>query len=108
MFNSTRLEGYDEFNMIFDMHSHPGHANWEGTKGASTGDMNNARHNRFKQAGMQNIDTWFKKDGKWTVYPKHYVYHKQSKTLYHYTPWKPNRHIRETSKASDLHRGLGL
>ena len=57
---------------------------------------------------MTNTNTWFKKDNSYTVFPKHYVYHKQSSTLYHYTPWENNIFIRETSKGSDLYRDLGF
>ena len=107
---STSLSRYNEFNQIFNIHSHPGDATWEGTKGASTGDQNIVinRYNRFQGAGMKHPDVWFKKDGQWTVFPKNYVYHKQSKTLYNYTPWKSNIFIRKTSKASDMHRNLGF
>jgi len=116
VFNSTGIDGYDEFNMIFDMHSHTGTATEPGTKGASgfgdyySGDMSyiTNRYRRFQGAGMKNTSTWFKKDDQWTVFPKHYVYHKQSKVLYHYTPWKNNVFIRNTSKASDLYRNLGF
>jgi hypothetical protein len=114
---STTLSQYDEFSQIFDIHSHPGDASWEGTKGASgyggdyyTGDMAIIadRYQRFQNAGMKYISTWFKKDNQWTVFPKHYVYHKQSKILYHYTPWKNNVFIRKTNKASDMYRNLGF
>ncbi|MFP4664303.1 MAG: JAB-like toxin 1 domain-containing protein, partial [Bacteroidales bacterium] len=109
---STALSGYNEFNQIFNIHSHPA---VDGTKGGSPctplgGDMCNIRrrYRRFQNAGMKRTDTWFKKGNQWTVFPKHYVYHKQSKTLYNYTPWKNNVFIRETSKASDMYRNLGF
>lgn len=57
---------------------------------------------------MKHPNVWFKKDGKWSVYPKHYVYHKQSKVLYNYTPWKNNVFIRKISKTSDMYRNLGF
>ncbi len=113
---STTLSGYNEFNQIFNIHSHPGDATWEGTKGASgygdyySGDMANIanRYRRFQNAGMKNTSTWFKKDDRYTVFPKHYVYHKQSKVLYNYTPWKHNVFICKTNKASDMYSNLGF
>ncbi len=109
---STSLSKYNEFDQIFNIHSHPA---VDGTKGGSKctvfgGDMCNIvdRYYRFQRAGMTRTDTWFKKDGKWTVFPKHYVYHKHSKVLYNYTPWKNNVYIRKISKASDMHRNLGF
>ncbi|MGE0021885.1 MAG: RHS repeat-associated core domain-containing protein [Draconibacterium sp.] len=107
---STTLSQYDEFDQIFSIHSHPGNATWEGTKGGSTGDQNLIinQHNRFKSEGMQGVNAWFKKDGSWTVLPKTYVYHKQSKTLYNYTPWKSSVFIRKINKANDMYRNLGF
>ena len=112
--NSTSIPGYSEFNMIFDMHSHPGYES-DGTKGASPctsfgGDMCNIsnRYRRFQKAGMKYTNRWFKNGTEWSVFPKHYVYHKKSKTMYHYTPWKSSIFIRKTTKSSDLHRNLGI
>jgi hypothetical protein len=107
---STTLSRYDEFNQIFNIHSHPGDATWEGTKGGSTGDQNIIinRYYRFQRAGMKHPDVWFNKDGQWTVFPKNYVYHKQSKILYNYTPWKSSVFIRKTNKANDMYRNLGF
>jgi len=116
VFSTTDISGYSEFNLIFDMHSHTGTETDPGTKGASgfgayySGDMSyiSARYRRFQSAGMKDTKTWFKKDNQWTVFPKHYVYHKQSKVLYHYTPWKNDVYIRQTSKASDMYYNLGF
>ncbi|MFZ5430430.1 MAG: RHS repeat-associated core domain-containing protein [Bacteroidota bacterium] len=107
---STILNRYNEFNQIFTIHSHPGNETWEGTKGASIADQNSIinSYNRFKQAGMVQSEAWFKKDGQWTVFPKHYVYHKQSKVLFNYTPWESRVFIRKTNKSSDLYRNLGF
>ena len=107
---STMLNRYNEFNQIFTIHSHPGNATWEGTKGASIADQNSIinRYNRFMQAGMVQPEAWFKKDGQWTVFPKHYVYHKQNKILFSYTPWESSVFIRKTNKSSDLYRNLGF
>ena len=68
----------------------------------------NNRYDVFEDAGMQRTDTWFKVDNKWTVFPKHYVYHKKSKVLYNYTPWELSIYIRKTNKASDLYRNFGF
>ena len=107
---STTLSQYDEFDQIFSIHSHPGNATWEGTMGGSTGDQNNIinQYYRFKSAGMQGTNAWFKKDGSWTVLPKNYVYHEQSNTLYNYTPWKSSVFIRKINKANDMYRNLGF
>ncbi len=112
---STGLSQYSELNMIFNIHSHPGDGiiNWEGTRGGSDGDMDNIRnrYDRFQDAGMSHTGTWFQRNdnNQWSIYPKHYVYHKQSKNLYHYTPWKSSILIRSnTKKGSDLYRNLGF
>jgi hypothetical protein len=68
---ACRLAGFnDEFQIAFDIHSHPGEV-----RDASVEDMTNII-NRY-----------------WRFYAKelplcpHYVYHKRSRTLYEYTPW---------------------
>ena len=43
-----------------------------------------------------------------TIFPKHYVFHKQSQVLYYYDPWKPNYYIRKVTQPSDLYRNLGF
>ena len=102
-----------EFDMVFHIHSHPGVRNGhQGTKGGSQGDIKliTERYYRFIKVGMPNINVWFKRDGsdKYTKYPKHYVYHKQSKTLYHFHPWHSSIFIRNIKRSSDLYRGLGF
>jgi hypothetical protein len=74
------------------------------------GDMANIslRYRRFSNAGMTNINTWFKVNDEYTVFPKHYVYHPESKNLYHFSPWESSIFIRKTNKGSDLHRYLGF
>lgn len=71
----NRLAGFDEFQIAFDIHSHPGE---DGTKGASgtrvIGDVANINE-RDKRFHAQGISL-----------PPHYVYHKHSRTLYQYTP----------------------
>ena len=112
--SSTRLSQYNDLKMIFNMHSHPGS---DGTRGGSgdfghtyMGDMANisARYRRFSNAGMTNINTWFKVNDEYTVFPNHYVYHPESKNLYHFTPWESSIFIRKTNIGSDLHRNLGF
>ncbi|MDR1198834.1 MAG: hypothetical protein LBK94_07470 [Prevotellaceae bacterium] len=108
--SSYGMEKFDELDLIVDIHSHPGDATWEGTKGASIGDMNNVinRYYRFEEAGMINTNKWFSTEGRNTVFPKHYLYHKHSRTLYHYTPWKNNIYIRQVNNGSGLYRNLGF
>ncbi len=80
-------EGLTMENQYFHMHSHPA---VDGTKGASGygktsyngGDMSYIV-GQYNKASKRNISL-----------PTHYVYHKQSKTLYQYTPWVPNIYIK--------------
>ena len=44
----------------------------------------------------------------YTVFPKHYVYHKYSNNLYFYDVWVNNYFIRKINKANDLYRNLGF
>ena len=111
--NTTR---YNEMNCIFTMHSHC----WpDGTKGASIdkkgntligGDMYSItiQHTRFENQGMRDINVWFKYQNTYTVFPKHYVYHKYSNNLYFYDVWVNNYFIRKINKANDLYRNLGF
>ena len=111
--NTTR---YNEMNCTFTMHSHC----WpDGTKGASIdkkgntltgGDMYsiNIQHTRFENQGMRDINVWFKYKDTYTVFPKHYVYHKYSNNLYFYDVWVNNYFIRKINKANDFYRNLGL
>ena len=106
----------NEMNCVFTMHSHC----WpDGTKGASVdkkgitligGDMYsiNVQHTRFENQGMTNINVWFKYQDTYTVFPKHYVYHKYSKNLYFYDVWVSDYFIRKINKANDLYRNLGF
>ena len=109
--SSYRMERFNELDMVFDLHSHPGYGNLEeGTRGASDYDKRyiNGRYDRFKDAGMSNTNVWFNSGGGNSVFPKHYVYHVRSTTLYHYTPWVPNVYIRKVNSASGLYRNLGF
>ena len=109
--SSCDMDRFNELNMVFDLHSHPGNGSDEGTRGASLDvDMPyiTRRYYRFKNAGMNHPDVWFNSGGRNSVFPKHYVYHKRSTTLYHYTPWTPNIYIRHVNSASGLYRNLGL
>ncbi|GAA0875037.1 hypothetical protein GCM10009118_14450 [Wandonia haliotis] len=71
-------------SLSFDIHSHP---DKNGTKGASGyrgkdqsyyGDMAiiSRSYKKLKSEGLK--------------LPPHYVYHRESKTLYEYTPWNPS------------------
>jgi len=94
------INGNNESNMIFTIHSHPSPT---GTRGGSLsggrGDMYNIirRYDHFIEKGINPIYA-----------PKEYVYHKYGKALYNYTPWNPSIYIRSINSAGDLHRGLGF
>lgn len=95
------INGNNEFNMIFSIHSHPSPT---GTRGASFvkdygGDMYKIidRYYRFQNKGINPL-----------YMPKHYVYHKYGKVLYNYTPWNPSIYIRSINSTGDLYRGLGF
>ncbi len=106
----------NEMNCVFTMHSHC----WpDGTKGASRLLIGNTwgacdmatvteEYNRFERQGMTNINVWFKYQDTYTVFPKHYVYHKYSKNLYFYDVWVSDYFIRKINKANDLYRNLGF
>ena len=80
--SNAKVLGFDELDFTFRLHSHPGQ---DGTKGGSdggatgTGDMSNiiGYYNRWINA---------KKDP--LRFPTHGVFHKDTKTIYYYTPWK--------------------
>lgn len=111
--NTTR---YNEMYCNFTMHSHC----WpDGTKGASVdkkgntligGDMYSItiQHTRFENQGMRDINVWFKYQNTYTVFPKHYVYHKYSNNLYFYDVWVNDYFIRKINKANDLYRNFGF
>ncbi|MDH6311927.1 hypothetical protein M2137_000686 [Parabacteroides sp. PFB2-10] len=110
-FPSLNLDRFNKFDMVFNMHSHPGdNKGWEGTKGASGVDIQNvtSRYQSYRNAGMTHPDQWFKTNGRNTVFPKHYVFHKLSSTLYHYTPWQSNVFIRKINSPKGLYRNLGF
>jgi len=75
----TSMSKFNELNLTMSLHSHPSP---DGTKGASyaggTGDYYNVIqfYNRFIAAGKKPDE-----------FPKHGIYHKQTKTIYWYTPW---------------------
>lgn len=105
------------FNMTFDLHSHPsptgtkgGSGNHMGSGGDHIGDMSRitGMYNKYKSAGMKNIHTWFEYDGKNIKFPSFYLYHKESNTLYHYTPFDNDIFIRNVNSSDDLYRNLGL
>ena len=109
-------EKYNKMNCVFMMHSHC----WpDGTKGASKLLIGNtwgkcdmasitSDYNFYERQGMKNINVWFKYQDTYTVFPKHYVYHKYSNNLYFYDVWVNNYFIRKINKANDLYRNLGF
>ncbi|MCD8177596.1 MAG: hypothetical protein LUE98_09280 [Tannerellaceae bacterium] len=86
-------------NILFDMHSHPGQgategASWESElspgKGRTGGDMTNI------------INLYNQNKAKGKGIPDHYLYHQESKVLYHYTPWKSDIYIRKIRNYNGL------
>ena len=102
----TSMPKYSSSRQIFNIHSHN---EKDGTKGASSGDMDNIV-NLYYAMGERNIHQWYKNDGYWTIFPKHYVYHTASHTLYHYTPYRGQNSImiRQIISHKDLYRNLGF
>jgi len=83
--------GFTESQIKFDLHSHPGDGGtFEGSRGAShvpgtIDDMYriNTRSNADYRSGTYNAST----------FPRYFVYHKKSKTLYQYTPYENSLNI---------------
>ena len=75
---------YNLKNMIFDIHSHPG---GNATKGASSVDMRTVRERSEYQK---------------SPYPIHYVYHQNTKNLYHYTSSNNSIFIKKIGKSSGI------
>ena len=73
-------DGFSESNCVFDIHSHPSFK--DDVRGASGGDL--GPNNLY--GDMKNIVNQYNRLGNKT--PRHYVYHRNSKTLYQYTPWR--------------------
>ncbi len=113
--NGTGLSSIDVFDVFLFIHSHPG---VDGTKGASYvdgiyDDFDRAvsRYHDYVNAGMKRTDTWFQKDNKNVQYPRHYVYHPATKTLYHYKPFEGQNSIfirGNIGSGSQLYQGLGF
>lgn len=78
-------EGLTIANQYFDMHSHPDH---DGTEGGS-GYIIGGGDKKFVTNNYQKA----KEQG--TTPPTYYVYHRQSKIIYQYTPWKSNIYIKK-------------
>lgn len=103
----TSIPSHSSNKEIFCIHSHHG-----GTMGASEGDINNIirLYNREYGKEMPNIHQWYKKDGEWTTFPKHYIYHNATQNLYYYTPYEGQSSIfiRNAKSHRDLYRNLGF
>jgi hypothetical protein len=86
VYDGSILPGLNEFNKILDVHSHPGP---NGTKGGSSriggGDLYKVDLflQRWKNAGLNEYK-----------FPKYAVYHKETKTMYWYGPYKGQEGIR--------------
>ena len=89
---ATAINGFNENNMMFKVHSHPG---YDGTKGASNvrginDDMYNIIQmaHRFAELGTYTHEN----------FPKHFVYHSHTNVLYQYTPYINSIHIGPVKK----------
>ena len=80
----VKLKNFTELDLKISIHSHP---DPDGTKGAShaygTGDGDYPNVIRFKHR-------WDKAGKTPNDFPKHGVYHKETKTMYWYSPWNPS------------------
>ena len=85
-------EGLTIANQYFDMHSHPDH---DGTEGGS-GYIIGGGDKKFVTNNYQKA----KEQG--TTPPTYYVYHRQSKIIYQYTPWKSNIYIKKVTNNTGL------
>ena len=102
----TEMPKYSTSKQIFKIHCHN---EKDGTLGASSGDIANIL-TLHKALGEPNIHKWYKIDNNCTIFPKHYVYHTSSHTLYYYTPFKGQSsiYIRSINSHKDLYRNLGF
>jgi len=94
------MKRYDEKNMLFKVHSHPGA---DGTKGASVStvfrdDMNNIidMAHSFNKAGIYTEKN----------FPKHFIYHPDSKGLYQYTPYNSSVFLGIIGKKATLNKRI--
>lgn len=86
--------GFGLQNQMFDIHSHPGP---DGTPGAS-GD-----YGTFVSGDMSRIGARYQKAENMGVpLPPHYVYHKESRVLYNYTPWESSIFIKKVQNNQAL------
>ena len=77
--NWYKREGYNESDIVFDIHSHPSIK--DDVRGASGGDL--GQNNLYSD--MRGIVNHYNRLASKT--PRHYMYHRNTKTLYQYTPW---------------------
>lgn len=93
------LSAFDENNLLMSLHSHP---RIDGTMGASENvgygpsdmlNIINYSNRRFNSHG-QSLNG----------FPKHYVYHKHSQTLYQYTPYQSSIYIKRVLSGKDIQK----
>ena len=80
---------YSLFDVLFDVHSHPGSGKY-GTMGGSGYD-NDRRLYGDRLYISDNWETWYYANihdvQKQLEFPCHFVYHRKSQSLFQYTPW---------------------
>ena len=102
----STMQRYSVYNKIFAIHNH---SDIDGTKGGSWVDVHNISNTHKKDFKSKNIHQCFILNNKATVFPKHYVYHRQSSVLYYYLPdGRNNIYIRKIHTFKDLYRNLGF
>jgi RHS repeat-associated protein len=90
-------EGLTMGNQFFDMHSHPA---VNGTRGGSGFEMG---HNRGHMGDIAYATRHYYQAIQLGVsLPTHYVYHKNSQTIYQYTPWNPSVFIKSIQNYQGL------
>ena len=91
--NGKNKDKYNSLNLTLNIHSHP---DVDGTKGASMGDM----------PGIRSFYEYWKKEHQNSnpskEFPLFFVYHRQSSTLYQYTPNVSNRYMGTVSGSNLL------
>lgn len=102
----STMQRYSVYNKIFAIHNH---SDIDGTKGGSWVDVRNISNTHKNEFMSKNIHQWFILNNQATIFPKHYVYHRQSSVLYYYLPdGRNNIYIRKIQTFKDLYRNLGF
>lgn len=92
--NVVSIEGYNEQDLVFKVHSHPGA---DSPKGASESSALRSDMRNIKEMAVR-----FEKAGNYANFPKHFVYHPDSRNLYQYTPYTPSINLGSVNKTTSL------